>query len=252
MQLFTCGLAETQTKNILCFCMRTHPHRLSPPHVTKCCFVADVTYEDQSINNNNQLTIYCDWWGSGGAAGGATDTVTSAHQPSEQQWGQHTNQRACCSRGGGVTQVRVAALGGEFGNLGEQSSQLPETTVRVLDTLAVRHPTCLSECQTGIFTGAVALFVAAGIVIHAAEAFDGCTQPEQSAAHQQTEGQGTLHLHFCTLNTHRSTFANNLVARLSGYFRFRLWLHYGYVCRPVHCRLANNVLVHFRHQLEGG
>lgn len=85
--------------------------------------------------------------------------------PHDRQRGQYTNHRACCRGGGGVTQVRVAALEGKTGNLGEHLCQTAVLTVRVLHTLTVRHPTSLPEREAGVVIATLSLFGAAGCVV---------------------------------------------------------------------------------------
>lgn len=121
--------------------------------------------------------------------------------PHDRRRGQQTNHRARCRRGGGVTQIRVAALEGETGNLGEHLGQSTVLTVWILETLTVSHSTSLVECQTGVVIATVSLFGAAGCVVLTAVTPDGWSQSDQSGADQQTDPQGALHFHLSTAHT---------------------------------------------------
>lgn len=127
--------------------------------------------------------------------------------PHDHHRGQQTNHRARCRGGGGVTQVRVAALEGKTGNLWKHLGQSAVLAVWILETLTVRHPTSLVECETSIIIAAVSLFGAAGRVVLTAVTANGWSKSDQSGTDQQTDSQETLHFPLGSSLTHPAAVA---------------------------------------------
>lgn len=121
--------------------------------------------------------------------------------PHDGNGGQQTNHRAHCRGGGGVTQVRVAALEGKTGNLWEHLGQSAVLTVWILETLTVSHSTSLVECEAGVVVATVSLFGAAGRVVLTAETADGGSESDQSGADHHADSQGALHFHLGSAHT---------------------------------------------------